>query len=187
MDLIEIANSGLIKAGGNVIMSLTDDSREGRLANNRFKSDMRTVLRWHPWNCAMARVELSPLVTTPAFGYSQQFQMPSDLLRLSLIEDVEDFRIEGRLILCDESTIDIKYVKDPGEAVAELDQLCTEAIATYFAWDICYALVQSNSLRASLWVSFMDIFRHAKSVDSKEDMMSQITANEWDDSRSAGA
>ena len=183
MDIVEIANSGFIKIGAEQIMAFTDDSKEGRLASLRFRPDLRTVLRWHPWNTVVERVVLAPLLTIPPYDFTHWFQLPSDMLRLLEVQDQDDYRIEGRRLLSDSTTENIKYIKDPGDSVNELDQLCAEAIATYFAWDVSYAITQSRTLKEQMFGEFQAIFRHAKSVDAKEDPALLIGADQWVDSR----
>ncbi len=75
---VEIANSAIVKVGGRSIQSLDDDTVEAKTCKLRMEPCKRIVLRMHPWNFAIERVSLAPLVSTPAFEFSAEFQLPSD-------------------------------------------------------------------------------------------------------------
>lgn len=183
----EIANSALMKIGAASILSMDDDTKEARLCKLRYNPVRRIVLRMHPWNCAIDRVLLAPLVETPAFDFTKVFQMPSDLLRLINITPLDIFyRIEGRKILCDETSLELRYLKDVTD-VTQLDELLSEAIACYLAWDMAFALTQSNTAREFAWKQFETIKRQAKSIDAQEERDYELTADTFLDSRIGNA
>lgn len=185
-DAVEVANSALAKIGAPTILSLDDDTKEARLCKIRLTPIRRIVLRMHPWNCAIARVSLAPLVETPAFDFTQVFQMPSDCLRLIEITPRDVFyRIEGRKILANESELQLRYLKDETDWT-KLDELLSEAIACYLAWDIGYPIVQSNTVVERCWKQFETIKRQAKSVDAQEERDYELTADTFLDARIQG-
>ncbi len=57
---------------------LTEDSKNARLCNARYESIRNAVFRSHAWNCLMARQELAADTATPAWGWANQFTLPSD-------------------------------------------------------------------------------------------------------------
>ena len=85
---------------------------------------------------ALARQELGQLAATPLFAWDFQFQLPTSpycLRVLTLNDDPamgdpgDDFVVEGRVLLTDESSAKIKYIKritDP----AEFDFMLYEAL-----------------------------------------------------------
>lgn len=171
---IEIANSALVKLGAKTIISLDDGSKEADLCKLRLDPCRDTVLRMHPWNCAMRRVQLAPLVTPPPFDWSHQFQLPSDCLRVIEVCGHERYLIEGRRILADATLLDIIYIYRITDPV-EIDALLGEAIACWLAYDIGYALVQSPQAREYARAQFDQIIRTAKHTDAIEN--SQATLN----------
>lgn len=186
-DAVEIANSALAKIGAATILSLDDDTKEARLCKIRLDSIRRIVLRMHPWNCAIADpVLLAPLVETPAFGFTKVFQLPSDCLRVVSItpEDVL-YRIRGRKIYCDESSLELLYIKNLTEWT-QMDELLSEAIACYLGWDIGFPLTQSNTVVERVWKQFETVKRQAKSVDAQEERDYEVSANMLLDSRIQG-
>jgi len=180
---VAVANAALIKLGTSTIISFDDGTKQANLAKLRYEEVRDIVLRMHPWNCAMSRVIMSPLVSTPAFEFSNEFQLPSDLLRVIEIQPVETpYKVEGRKLLADATQLDLKYiyrVTDP----TQLDVLCTEAIACYLAYDICYALMQDAGLQDVKWSEFEKVLRRAKHADATEDSESTLQADDWDVAR----
>ena len=107
---VDICNIALNNLGASNITALTEDSKPGRLCNQRYEFVRDTVFRAHPWNCLIRRVELAQDSDTPAFGFTYQYTLPADpyCLRVMRLDYLDiDFRVEGRKILCDESTINL--------------------------------------------------------------------------------
>ena len=57
---VDICNSALNMIGASNIISLNEDSKAGRICNQRYALVRDSVFRSHPWNCLMTRVTLSP-------------------------------------------------------------------------------------------------------------------------------
>jgi len=184
--IIEICNSALTKIGSESILSLSDGSKTATTCKERYEACKKYVLRRHPWNCAIKRSILSPLVGTPAFGFTYSFQLPVDCLRvLSVNDSQDDFTIEGRNILIDSDAIELKYIWDVNDPKL-FDSTLDEAIATYLAWDISYKITQSNTLRESLRQDFTLALKKAKTPDAQESFPQEIEANFYLDSRDVG-
>lgn len=56
---VEICNNALALIGARRITALSDPSKEGRSCNDNYDICRKTLLRLHPWNFAMTRVELT--------------------------------------------------------------------------------------------------------------------------------
>lgn len=175
--VIEICNSALWKIGANRIVSLDDGSKEANACNDRFEPCKRAVLRMHPWNCAMKRATLAALSTTPEFGYSFECPLPSDFIRVFGVspETEPDYRIEGKSILSDVESLDLKYVYDVTD-LTKFDDLLCEAVAFYLAWDICYAITQSLQLKESMKQDMKAAISKARSADSQEEPTQELGA-----------
>jgi hypothetical protein len=179
---VSIINSALIKVGATPIMSVDDGSKEANLAKARYEEVRDIVLRMHPWNCAVKRVTLAPLSTTPAFDFSNEFQLPSDCIRLLTVDEQIDYRIEGQKLLADATELNIKYIFRVTNPV-QIDVLCAEAIALYLAYDLSYALVQDTQKTEALNEAFLRFVRKAGSVDSQEDGRNTLRPNWFMDNR----
>ena len=166
--VVEICNGALNQLGASTILSLTEDSKNARLCNARYANIRDAIFRHHPWNCLLKRVELAADTATPAWGFTSQFTLPSDCLRLIKILDYEsDYVVEGRKILSYSSTMKILYisrVEDPNE----YDQLLREVITASLAADIAYAVTSSNPVAQSMYALYQEKLKDARFVDSTE-------------------
>jgi len=174
---VEICNSALNLIGASNILNLTEDSKAARICNQRYAFIRDAVFRSHPWNSLITRVSLTADTTTPAFDYSYQFTLPTDpyCLRVLRLQDNDTVHtIEGRKILCNESTIKLIYVARILD-VNLYDQLLMETIAARLAADISYALVNSTNLTQQLERQYDSKIREARFVDATEGTPDNIT------------
>ena len=182
---VSICNLALIKIGASTITSLTDDMKNANLCNQYYEQVVDEVLRMHPWNCAIYRASLAQLESTPAFGYNYQYALPTDpyCLRVLRMEDIDsEFRVEGGVLLTDESTCKISYIGriiDPNK----FDPLLVEAIATLLAEYLAYPIIQSNTLKEQMAKEVEEIFRKAKSTDAQEGTPEELDTSTWLDAR----
>jgi hypothetical protein len=173
--VVDICNGALNQLGASTILSLTEDSKNARLCNARYTQVRDSVFRSHPWNCLQKRVQLAADTDTPAWGFTKQYTLPADCLRLLTILDYDsDYKVEGRKILTDNSSVKILYIgriEDPNE----YDELLRETLSAALAADIAYAITSSNPLTANMYNLFRDKLKEARFVDSTEGQNTQ-----WD-------
>tara|TARA_S200002703_G_scaffold152651_1_gene153288 strand:+ start:218 stop:799 length:582 start_codon:yes stop_codon:yes gene_type:complete len=173
--VVDICNGALNQLGASTILSLTEDSKNARLCNARYTQVRDSVFRSHPWNCLQKRVQLAADTETPAWGFTKQYTLPADCLRLLTILDYDsDYKVEGRKILTDNSSVKILYIgriEDPNE----YDELLRETLSAAIAADIAYAITSSNPLTANMYNLFRDKLKEARFVDSTEGQNTQ-----WD-------
>ena len=95
---VDICNGALNQLGASTIISLTEDSKNARILNQRYEMVRDRVFREHPWNCLIKRTKLAQDAATPAYEYSYQYTLPSDCLRVLKTyeqKDDIDFKIEN--------------------------------------------------------------------------------------------
>ena len=189
--VVQICNSALNQLGAASITALTDNSKNARLCNERYNTVRDSVFRSHPWNSLIKRIQLAQNTTTPVYGFSYQFNLPSDCLRVLTIDAYNsDFKVEGRKILCNESSIKIVYVSqvtDPNE----MDVLLRETIAAALAADIAYAItanLQVTKLMQERYEFKISEARHADAsegynVDPENGQVDQILTEDFINSR----
>tara|TARA_Y100000034_G_scaffold123003_1_gene169204 strand:- start:12079 stop:12690 length:612 start_codon:yes stop_codon:yes gene_type:complete len=161
---VEICNLAIAAVGGNLIMSLEDNSVEARVCKANFAAARDKCLEDRDWTFATSRKELAPLAQEPVFGYDGLFKLPSDCIRVieafdksqqtsgpyineqdrpnPLAWSVEEGNIaadatEGLLIRY------IKRIEDPSRFSAGF----TQVLAHYLAYLICVPLAKSRALR----------------------------------------
>lgn len=162
---VEIANSALTKLGAKRIMALTDNTKEAREINAIYLLRLNKLLRAYNWSFAMKRDQLSALSDTPSWGYTLQYQLPTDCVRVVQVNDLwdipgltnymggpdsEPYKIEGRTIVTDlAAPLKIRYVSrvtNPGQ----FDDGFVEAYAYDLAHEVCEALTQSNTKKQEM-------------------------------------
>ena len=116
--IVEICNSGLSMLGASTITSLTEDSKNARLCNQRFEPVRDAVFRNHSWNCLMKRASIAEDSTAPTWGWTKAYTLPSDCLRVMKLESDDpvlsseiEHKLEGRKIVTNEgSPLKILYI-----------------------------------------------------------------------------
>lgn len=168
---VSICSNALLMLGKEPIADFNEGSDRAKYCGNLYPVVRDGLLRKHFWNCAIKRVLLSRLTTAPAFGFSSQFQLPADFLRVYEVgmpgRLIEDFQIEGRLILANAESLALRYVwRNVNEDTwdAALIHVATLSMAAVLA----YPVTQSTSLRDSLMSDAQRALREAKSTDAAE-------------------
>ena len=166
--VVQICNSALNQLGAASITALTDNSKNARLCNERYAVVRDAVFRSHPWNSLIKRQQLAQTTNTPAYGFSYEFALPSDCLRVLALDAYNsDYKVEGRKILCNESTIKITYVAqetDPNE----MDVLLRETISAGLAADIAYAITANLQVAKLMNEKYQFKVSEAKHTDASE-------------------
>ena len=189
--VVQMCNSALNQLGAASITALTDNSKNARLCNERFNTVRDAVFRSHPWNSLIKRLQLAQDATTPAYGFSYQFTLPSDCVRVLGINAYNsDHKVEGRKILCNEASIKVIYVSqvtDPNE----MDVLLRETISAALAADLAYAItanLQVSKLMQEKYQFKLSEARHADAsegynVDPSNGQVDQILTEDFINSR----
>ena len=166
--IVDICNGALNQLGATTILSLTEDSKNARLCNQRYTQVRDGVFRSHPWNCLQKRIELAADTTAPAWFFSYAYTLPSDCLRLLRILDYDsNYKVEGRKILSNTSSMKILYVArvtDPNE----YDELLRETLSAALGADIAFGITSNNQTSQNMYQLFQEKLRDARFVDSTE-------------------
>ena len=187
---VDICNSALNLLGASTISALTEDTKNARLCNQRFEPIRNRVFRSHNWNCLIKRVELAQDSTGPVVEYTYAYTLPSDCLRVMLINNGStdsiksalDYKVEGRKIVTDETTIYLVYIAlitDPNE----YDSYLREAISHQLAADLAYAITNNSTLANNYMARADERLREARFIDATENSLDTVEANEFTDAR----
>lgn len=188
-----ICNKALDLLGEPPIISVDDNTRAGRLCKKNFDLARDYVTSLHPWRFARKRVVMAPMTDTPAFGFDNQFQLPSDMLRHFLVttdanQPLEDYKIEGDVLLSDLNPIYLVYIARLTDALlSRSDPTFAEAVSAYLAFVMATPLTQNSQLQQGMAQYFELSLKRARGIDSKNDQPQQIHANEFIEARTNGS
>jgi hypothetical protein len=189
----DIANRALTKLGDDRIIDLLDDTERARTINSIYNSCRDAELRAHVWNFAVRRVALPRLITVPAFGFSFEYQIPAESLRLIQVGEcwhwwslqdyisgsTAQFQVEGRKILTDfDAPLKIRYIERIDDT-GLYDALFVEAFACRLALEACERITQSNTKLQAIQEQYKENLRMALRVDAIENPPEQLPDESW--------
>jgi len=190
--VVDICNEAMDLLGAATITALTENSKEARLCNRRFETVRDSVLRSHPWNVAITRASLAKDSETPAFGFANQFTLPTDPYCLRVLSfwnsnidsDVAPydsevmFKIEGRKVLSNEGTCKITYLARITDTET-YDSLLSSTIAHKLAAETAYAITGSTTVSQSMQQLYELRMREARSIDAMEGVPDKMIADDF--------
>lgn len=185
----EIANLALTKLGASRITDIGGDTtKNAREARAVFDAVRDAELRSRGWSFSLARDLIGPSGTPPAWGYTYQYPLPTDCLRVWQVgdwlftgPDISDYRssqgpytIEGRNILTNyselagvPSPLRLRYVKRI-EDTTQWDACFVEAFACRLAAELCEPITQSTSKQDIMWAQHRQALSEAKRANAIE-------------------
>lgn len=188
---VSIANRALSKLGEDRILLLTDNNKAARTINQMFDDVVDAELRRHNWKFAIKRGSLPALSEAPAWGYSFQYPLPADFLKLIQVNDFyvrsgtqqAMWSVESGNILTNLSApLKVRYVwrvDNPGL----YDPLFVEALACRLAMEACETLTQSETKFGRCQEQYKMALSEALRVDSIANPPDELPAGSWIDSR----
>ena len=160
---VEVVNAALTLLGEARITSIDDDVKAARESKALLDINRDSLMAGYNWSFAMARASLIASADAPAFGYDNEFPLPSNpyCLRILQVGDTfvgvdmanyrssstEEFQIEGRSILTNMSApLHLRYVRRVTDT-AQWSPNFVKAFAAYMAVDLAEPLTQSDTKR----------------------------------------
>ncbi len=184
---VEVANAALGEIGELSIMAFrpAEDNERSRQVNINFDRTRDALIRKYTWNFAITRQLLAAEATAPLMEFSTQYQLPTDpycirplgIYNSSGIAFTTEWRVEGRKILSNESVIYLRYLGRV-TAVALWDSLFTDAFIFSLATNISLPLTRNINMKKVMAAEFDKIIQEARTSDSLEGSMDEITSNE---------
>ncbi len=181
---IYIMNRAASKLGADRFTDRSDtNSKAASEIDACFDSVRDAELRAHTWRFSLARAALSPLVTVPPFGFTLEYQLPTDCLRVIQVGDyywtsLSDYRgtdespysVEGRKLLTNlPAPLNIRYVRKMDDTDAEqFDGIFVELLACRVAIETCEAITGSTSKKDSLAADYKDRLMEALQANDLE-------------------
>ena len=174
----------LTMLGQQPISALTDSNNRAVMANARYADIRDTVLRAHPWNCAIKRDSLvkraaaTGLLGAPKWGFTNTYALPSDFVRMVDLEDpTQKYSIESgnredthasandMVLLTDASEMNIRYVYRITNVV-KMDDTLKHAIAVRLAAELALAVTGDSGKEGFLIEKYHMVIAQAQWEDS---------------------
>lgn len=183
----EIANLALLKVGAKPpLTNLYTDTSDNAILCRQFFGPVRdAVLRSHPWNCAIHRKNITPLADAPVCDWDYQYQLPANpwCLRVLQVGTKENqpiaWTVEGRRLLCNESTTPLVYIKRITDT-NEFDPLLIDAFTLKLAIKLAMPITQSARVVEGLIKELEEIsLPEARSIDGQESSVQQMEVDTW--------
>lgn len=189
----DVANRALTKLGDARIIDLTDDSEAAIVLNSMFDTVRDAELRANNWNFSIKRDAIAALSSTPAFGFTYEYQIPGDCLRIIMVDEFyvgyslsnyrtmpeEVYQIEGRKILTDiGAPLKIKYARSVTN-VGDWDPLFVEYFACVLAYEACKRLANNNGDKEALKDDKKQALLTAVLADAIENPPELIADDAW--------
>lgn len=168
---VQLCSNALLSIGSEPISSFEDNTDRALAARNLYPQVRDAILRAHPWNCAIRRVQLSPDADAPAFDWAYQFTAPGDWLRTLSIGrrgDEPDYQAEGRKILTDASTVYLRYVYR-NEVVGSWDTLLIRAVEVAMAAALAPVIPRDLAKAKAKNDELVQMLRQARAVDGMDE------------------
>jgi hypothetical protein len=199
MTPIDIVNIGIEALGERPISSFNEGSVAAIAARSTFRAALSYVLEEAHWNDAAGRALLAAEATAPAPGYSRQFVLPADCLKVrSLYGTSLKWAREGRRLLTDAaSPVSLLYTRDLGRNAAGQDVapaedmqvggLLSTAIAYRWASWNAKRICGSDAVAQEMERQFGLALIRAIASDAAEGTVDPQEVGSWVDSRAADA
>lgn len=168
---VSICSNALLLLGGKTINSLDEGTDRASLASNLYDSVRDSLLRSHPWNCAVKRVILAPDTETPAFDYTAQFTLPGDWLKtISVGPDgyEVDYKHESGKILANGTSLALRYISR-NDNEATWDSMLVHAMELKMAAEMAYPITGSASMADLMNGKLLQHLKAARAVDGQDD------------------
>lgn len=165
---VTICSNALGRLGVSPITSLLDNTDRGRLCHRHYAIQRNAVLQAHPWNWALAVVSLARLAEAPVAGYSYQFQLPVDYLKVERVyPKATEYEIIGKTLQTNSPTISVKYIREITDP-QQFSPLFVDALEAKLASIMAPALKANNELAQLAHQQYLDALARAQSKDSQE-------------------
>jgi hypothetical protein len=179
---IDICNRALIRLAAPTIASIDDNTKSAKLCKKLYDSIVEEVHGEGPWSNAVKRVSLAKLTSTPAFGFTTEYQLPNDLVKVITINDTEPgdqtFKIENDKLLIDSGSVKIQYIallSTPGS----FGTYMTSSITDLMTAELSYAFTGSSQIAAGLKQQYMANLKDNLAKDNQQGSKDIIYARDF--------
>lgn len=187
---VDLANDALTLLGAGRIIDFDQDTTAAKALKQVYQTAVDSVLQAYPWSEALVRTELAQLVGAPEYGYTYQYQIPTDPVCLRILEVYNpnthserdtDWMKVGDKLLSDLESVKITYISSI--PASKINPLLRQAIAAYLAYSLAYTLLQSNTVQTQMFQIYKERLQEARIVNNLETVGNRIHRSQLSDVR----
>jgi len=183
VSVVDICNRSIIKADGNLITALSQDSEEAINCTVLYPQLLDEVLRAHFWNFAIDQATLNQAVDAPLFGFAYKYLLPADYIRIyRMKESRAAYKIKSGYLHTDLSSVDIEYVRRETDTT-KFDAMFVTAMTLRLGSELAYPIAGSAERAQQLLNEYTQFIKLAKRSDGQEGTPDSLTADAYVDSR----
>lgn len=151
----EIANMALIRLGQVPLLSFeTANDRNATIIRNYYELSKQYCLKFMDPDFATCRKALNKLTESPAFEWTNQFELPNDYLSRQCVLDgglvpIKKFAIEKGKILTNSAKVNLVYTADVDEN-SNFSPEFVELLWNNLATKIAYPITLSEDVQKSI-------------------------------------
>lgn len=175
---IEIVNAALLELGCLPITAMDTSSAESTIALKQYGLIRDALLESRQWTFAKTRIQLTQDVTSPLFGFSNRYTIPSTVLTVIRVVDgngriIDPFEREGSYILTDEpAPIYAEVLQRVPES--NFSPLFVKALIAQCAADWAIPLTENRTTADSWELKAQERLQIASATDGKQGTMKQM-------------
>lgn len=158
---VGICNWALAKLSAERITDLdADNTVSAKRLRTIYEEVAEAVMSLGPWPSTIRRASLARLSDEPTYEFAYAFQLPTNPKCLRVLEINEwrpgaiAHRIENNQLLCDETSVDIKYIAYITDS-EQYDTFLKQAIVNRLVAEIAYATTGQMTI-AEKWATYAD-------------------------------
>lgn len=136
---VDVCNQALNLAGDiGSITSLTQATRPAEVAASNYADTKKTLLSRVDWVCAQRWFRLNRDTDTPLFGWSYQYSLPFDFIRIVEIDGNPPYQQVGNKLFCNEADVLCLYLADISEPLMRpyIVKVLREQMASIFCMGV---------------------------------------------------
>lgn len=187
---VSLCNEVLIGLGARPIASFNENTDEALACANVFATVRDDLLSRHDWPCATRRVQLSPLLDAPVFGYAFQHPLPGDCIRVLGVSlpgvrgshYLEDYTLEDGKVLCDYNSIGLHYIYR-NDVVSSWPAGLIQVFKFRLRWALAYAITRDSAMESAAGQVFMQQLMLYKGQTSQEQPAKDLQGDDFYNAR----
>ncbi len=185
----QLCNLALVRLGANTVVNIaTDSTSEANACNILFDDIADEVMAEGSWTSTIRRVALAQTTNTPAYGFTEEFQLPVDpkLLKILSINDFKPgdilYAIEDDKLLSNNSTISIRYVAQLTDT-EDWDIYLQRAFVARLSSELAYLITGDNAKAKGEFERYQLFLHQGLALNGQQGSKQQVVSDDLIDVR----